>query len=83
MTTAKVNETVVGWDEVLVCAVKEHTDYFGKVHTAAEVLDISKEFAAAVVYLRTQPHWTQALEDTLITMYKSDTPLPSMMTWGK
>ena len=83
MATAKINNTVVGWDEVQTCAIKEHSEYFGKVQTIADVLNISKEFAAAVVYLRTQDNYCQELEDVLVDMYKQNESVPSMLTWGR
>lgn len=83
MTKVTINDSVVGWDEIETCAVRKHTEYFGKVQSAAAGLSISKEFAAAIVYLRTQSYYSQELEDVLVDMYKSDEVVPNMLVWGK
>lgn len=83
MKAAELKEKVIGWDTIYSNAAVNHVQFFGKVDQAEKELGINKEYAAAVVYLRTKPYWTQPLENKLVTMCKEGETVPNMLTWGK
>jgi hypothetical protein len=71
------------WDAVSTGTVTAHRQFFGQVNAVIEELGLSKEYAAAFVYLRTQPHWSQDLENELLALYQDGARVPNMLTWGR
>ncbi len=52
------------------------------VKKEAKRLEISKDCAENVVYLRDRSRWSQRLEDELIRMDKAGEPAPNIMEYG-
>ena len=49
-----------------------------EIEKLANELGISIDCASSILYLRSRSRWTQENEDMLISLYKSDQPLPNV-----
>ncbi|HLD89545.1 MAG TPA: hypothetical protein VI911_00745 [Patescibacteria group bacterium] len=77
---ARIEETLNTLDSA---AISNHRIFFSRIKEVEQELGIGRDYAAAIIYLRSKPYWTQSLEDDLITMSNNDEVLPNMLVYGK